>query len=178
MPATLMHHHRLALDPLPPGLCRASAASCSSARAARTLSLTPWPCAATSVGGGPLGWVVLVFLFPLCLLALQSMAMAMGWAVFLFPLRVLEALSTAALMVGLPTRPDFHPPDNPTRPSICRPPAGPALAAVFADPGVVKVLHGADSDVVWLQRDYGLFLCNMFDTGQVCAAVFGWQLVW
>ncbi|KAL4436780.1 hypothetical protein ABPG75_003919 [Micractinium tetrahymenae] len=47
-----------------------------------------------------------------------------------------------------------------------RPHIGPVLASVFADPGVVKVLHGADSDVVWLQRDYGLFLCNMFDTGQ------------
>jgi exosome complex exonuclease RRP6 len=32
---------------------------------------------------------------------------------------------------------------------------------------VLKVLHGGDSDVAWLQRDYGLFLVNMFDTGQV-----------
>ena len=40
-------------------------------------------------------------------------------------------------------------------------PAGPALAPVFADPGVLKVLHGSDSDVVWLQRDFGLFLVNM-----------------
>ena len=31
---------------------------------------------------------------------------------------------------------------------------------------VVKVLHGADSDVVWLQRDFGVFIANMFDTGQ------------
>jgi hypothetical protein len=46
-------------------------------------------------------------------------------------------------------------------------PAGPALAGVFADPCTLKVLHGADSDVVWLQRDFGLFLVNMFDTGQV-----------
>jgi hypothetical protein len=28
---------------------------------------------------------------------------------------------------------------------------GPALAAVLADPSVEKVLHGADSDVLWLQ---------------------------
>ena len=44
--------------------------------------------------------------------------------------------------------------------------AGPELAAVFADPGIVKVLHGADSDVLWLQRNFGLFVVNMFDTGQ------------
>ncbi|EFJ50729.1 hypothetical protein VOLCADRAFT_58009, partial [Volvox carteri f. nagariensis] len=43
---------------------------------------------------------------------------------------------------------------------------GPALARVFADPRVVKVFHGADSDVDWLQRDFSLFLVNMFDTGQ------------
>jgi hypothetical protein len=48
--------------------------------------------------------------------------------------------------------------------------AGPALAGVFADPGALKVLHGSDSDVVWLQRDFGLFLVNMFDTGQVSLA--------
>ena len=30
----------------------------------------------------------------------------------------------------------------------------------------MQVLHGADSDVKWLQRDFGLYLVNMFDTGQ------------
>lgn len=30
----------------------------------------------------------------------------------------------------------------------------------------MKVLHGADGDVEWLQRDYSLFVVNMFDTGQ------------
>ena len=29
-----------------------------------------------------------------------------------------------------------------------------------------QVLHGADSDVVWLQRDFGVYIVNMFDTGQ------------
>lgn len=57
---------------------------------------------------------------------------------------------------------------------------------VFTDPRVVKVwqgmsvrvhpcvgvtrfsqvLHGSKSDVVWLQRDFGLYLVNVFDTGE------------
>lgn len=31
---------------------------------------------------------------------------------------------------------------------------------------VPQVLHGADSDVEWLQRDFGLYLVNVFDTHQ------------
>ncbi|KAH8998549.1 ribonuclease H-like domain-containing protein [Lactarius akahatsu] len=38
------------------------------------------------------------------------------------------------------------------------------LNEVFTDPSIVKVLHGADSDVVWLQQDFKLYLVNMFDT--------------
>eukprot|EP00946_MAST-07B_sp_MAST-7B-sp1_P003722 g3722.t1 len=44
------------------------------------------------------------------------------------------------------------------------------LQNVFTNPRVVKVLHGADRDVLWLQRDLGLYVVNMFDTGQ-CARV-------
>jgi ribonuclease D len=40
------------------------------------------------------------------------------------------------------------------------------LLDVFTNPGIIKVLHGADSDVLWLQRDFGLYIVNMFDTGQ------------
>jgi ribonuclease D len=29
-----------------------------------------------------------------------------------------------------------------------------------------QVLHGSRSDVVWLQRDFGLYLVNVFDTGE------------
>ena len=27
-------------------------------------------------------------------------------------------------------------------------------------------MHGADSDIDWLQRDLGVYIVNMFDTGQ------------
>lgn len=40
------------------------------------------------------------------------------------------------------------------------------LNEVFADPRIVKVFHGADSDVEWLQRDLSLYIVNMFDTHQ------------
>jgi exosome complex exonuclease RRP6 len=42
---------------------------------------------------------------------------------------------------------------------------GPALLQVFDDPSKVKVLHGSDSDIGWLQRDFGIYVVNMFDTG-------------
>ena len=29
-----------------------------------------------------------------------------------------------------------------------------------------QVFHGADNDIEWLQRDLGLYVVNMFDTGQ------------
>lgn len=37
---------------------------------------------------------------------------------------------------------------------------------VLCDPAKVKVLHGSDMDILWLQRDLGLYVVNMFDTGQ------------
>ncbi|CAJ2672032.1 unnamed protein product [Trifolium pratense] len=43
---------------------------------------------------------------------------------------------------------------------------GTHLREVFKDPTKKKVLHGADRDIVWLQRDFGIYVCNMFDTGQ------------
>ena len=30
----------------------------------------------------------------------------------------------------------------------------------------MQVFHGADMDIGWLQRDFGLYVVNMFDTGQ------------
>lgn len=38
---------------------------------------------------------------------------------------------------------------------------------VFTNPSILKVLHGADFDIMWLQRDFGVYMVNMFDTGQV-----------
>lgn len=43
---------------------------------------------------------------------------------------------------------------------------GDALREVFANPDIVKVLHGSDSDIRWLQQDFGLYVVQMFDTGQ------------
>lgn len=40
------------------------------------------------------------------------------------------------------------------------------LNEIFSDPSILKVLHGADRDVMWLQRDFSVYLVNMFDTGQ------------
>uniref|UniRef100_A0A673J4I0 Exosome complex component 10 n=1 Tax=Sinocyclocheilus rhinocerous TaxID=307959 RepID=A0A673J4I0_9TELE len=38
------------------------------------------------------------------------------------------------------------------------------LNETFTDPAIVKVFHGADSDIEWLQKDFGLYVVNMFDT--------------
>ncbi|KAG8470867.1 hypothetical protein KFE25_009288 [Diacronema lutheri] len=46
-----------------------------------------------------------------------------------------------------------------------------ALNELLTDPRVTKVLHGSDSDVIWLQRDLGLYLVGLFDTGQAARAL-------
>ncbi|SGZ58822.1 CIC11C00000004084 [Sungouiella intermedia] len=38
------------------------------------------------------------------------------------------------------------------------------LNRVFADPSIVKVFHGANMDIHWLQRDLGLYVVSLFDT--------------
>lgn len=40
------------------------------------------------------------------------------------------------------------------------------LNEVFTDPDIVKVFHGADFDIGWLQNNFGVYVVNMFDTGQ------------
>ncbi|CAH2046625.1 unnamed protein product [Thlaspi arvense] len=43
---------------------------------------------------------------------------------------------------------------------------GTYLRDIFKDPKTKKVMHGADRDIIWLQRDFGIYVCNLFDTGQ------------
>ncbi|CCJ31212.1 unnamed protein product, partial [Pneumocystis jirovecii] len=38
------------------------------------------------------------------------------------------------------------------------------LNEVFTDPNIMKVLHGASMDIIWLQRDFGLYIVGLFDT--------------
>ncbi|KAJ1298723.1 hypothetical protein BS78_01G475500 [Paspalum vaginatum] len=40
------------------------------------------------------------------------------------------------------------------------------LQGPFKDPTKRKVMHGADRDIMWLQRDFHIYVCNLFDTGQ------------
>ncbi|THU91472.1 hypothetical protein K435DRAFT_780706 [Dendrothele bispora CBS 962.96] len=39
-----------------------------------------------------------------------------------------------------------------------------ALNEIFTDPEIVKVFHGAESDIVWLQQDFNIYVVNLFDT--------------
>ncbi|KAI8588004.1 ribonuclease H-like domain-containing protein, partial [Geranomyces variabilis] len=38
------------------------------------------------------------------------------------------------------------------------------LNSSFTNPDIVKIFHGAESDIEWLQRDFGLYIVNLFDT--------------
>lgn len=38
------------------------------------------------------------------------------------------------------------------------------LNEIFANPQIVKVFHGAFMDIIWLQRDLGLYVVSLFDT--------------
>lgn len=42
------------------------------------------------------------------------------------------------------------------------------LNQVFTDKNIVKVFHGADCDIKWLQKDFGLYVVGLFDTHQAC----------
>ncbi|CEF67350.1 Exosome component 10 [Strongyloides ratti] len=34
----------------------------------------------------------------------------------------------------------------------------------FSDPNILKIFHGAKFDIIWLQRDFGIYVVNMLDT--------------
>lgn len=38
------------------------------------------------------------------------------------------------------------------------------LNTIFTNPNILKVLHGATMDIIWLQRDFGLYVVSLFDT--------------
>lgn len=45
------------------------------------------------------------------------------------------------------------------------------LNEVLADPNILKVLHGSKMDVIWLQRDLGLYIVGLFDTYHASAVL-------
>ncbi|RYO85333.1 hypothetical protein DL766_008272 [Monosporascus sp. MC13-8B] len=45
------------------------------------------------------------------------------------------------------------------------------LNEVFADPRIVKVLQGAYMDILWLQRDCGLYIVGLFDTYEAAVSL-------
>ncbi|CEJ94959.1 hypothetical protein VHEMI10462 [[Torrubiella] hemipterigena] len=46
------------------------------------------------------------------------------------------------------------------------------LNEVFADPSIIKVFHGAYMDMIWLQRDLGLYVNCLFDTFFACEQLY------
>ena len=49
-----------------------------------------------------------------------------------------------------------------------------SLNALFADPGIEKVFHAAEYDVMVLRRDHGFSFASLFDT-MVASRIVGWQ---
>src|SRR5271170_6607078 len=45
------------------------------------------------------------------------------------------------------------------------------LNEVFADPNILKVFHGSTMDMIWLQRDLGLYIVGLFDTFHAAVAL-------
>eukprot|EP00571_Detonula_confervacea_P000668 CAMPEP_0172322716 /NCGR_PEP_ID=MMETSP1058-20130122/46705_1 /TAXON_ID=83371 /ORGANISM="Detonula confervacea, Strain CCMP 353" /LENGTH=1045 /DNA_ID=CAMNT_0013038533 /DNA_START=70 /DNA_END=3207 /DNA_ORIENTATION=+ len=45
------------------------------------------------------------------------------------------------------------------------------LGPILANPNILKIMHGADSDIPWLQRDFGCYIVNLFDTGRASRAL-------
>lgn len=45
------------------------------------------------------------------------------------------------------------------------------LNSSFTNPLIVKVFHGSDNDILWLQRDFGVYVVNLFDTNRASKAL-------
>lgn len=45
------------------------------------------------------------------------------------------------------------------------------LNEVFTDPAILKVFHGSSMDIIWLQRDLGLYVVGLFDTFHAASAL-------
>ncbi|KAF1742999.1 hypothetical protein MXB_4891, partial [Myxobolus squamalis] len=45
------------------------------------------------------------------------------------------------------------------------------MNVVFTNPNILKIAHGCSQDIVWLQRDFDIFVVNLFDTQQACRAL-------
>eukprot|EP01023_Acetabularia_acetabulum_P051403 TRINITY_DN5677_c0_g1_i8.p1 TRINITY_DN5677_c0_g1~~TRINITY_DN5677_c0_g1_i8.p1 ORF type:complete len:521 (-),score=65.52 TRINITY_DN5677_c0_g1_i8:62-1624(-) len=45
------------------------------------------------------------------------------------------------------------------------------LSDIFSNEDILKVVHGGDNDVVWLQKDFGLYLVNVFDTTRAATVI-------
>jgi ribonuclease D len=50
------------------------------------------------------------------------------------------------------------------------------LATLFSDPGIQKIFHAAEYDLICLRRDYGFTFANLFDT-MSAARTLGWPQV-
>ena len=38
------------------------------------------------------------------------------------------------------------------------------MIIILANPFIIKVFHGCEKDIIWLQRDFSLYVVNCFDT--------------
>lgn len=41
------------------------------------------------------------------------------------------------------------------------------ICLAYDGAGIWQVIHGADSDSIWLQRDFHIYIVNLFDTARV-----------
>ena len=52
------------------------------------------------------------------------------------------------------------------------------LNEVCTNGSILKVLHGCERDIEWLQRDFGVFVVNLFDTQKAARALQVLDQIW